>query len=259
MKPESKYNHLHEEPSAPLLNAIPKVNPFAVPQDYFEKSKQLSALLYQEKLPEAFVVPAAYFETFPEHISQLVLLSKVEKPLPSEAYFEALQYRLQKVLLPHQQHPFAAPDAYFDSLAMRVQERLYEQKQAKPLLRELRPAFALRPMPLAAILLTILALGIGYTFYSPTETQEASLAGKTKVPMALEPVSTELAEVALSTELAHADESLLAEAADESDISRLPVQELVASDKKTVETEVVSDYLLNNRIDENELTEWIGS
>jgi hypothetical protein len=163
------------------------------------------------------VVPAAYFETFPEHISQLVLLSKVEKPLPSETYFEALQYRLQNVLLPHQQHPFAAPDAYFDSLAMRVQERLYEQKQAKPLLRELRPAFALRPIPLAAILLTILALGIGYTFYSPTETQEASLAGKTKVPMALEPVSTELAEVALSTELAHADESLLAEAADEQD------------------------------------------
>ncbi len=259
MKPGSTYNHLQEEPSAPLLHAIPKVNPFVVPQGYFEKSEQVSAFLYQGKLPEAFVVPAGYFEVFPERISQLVLLSKVEKPLPSESYFEGLQQRLQEGLLAQQPAPFAAPEGYFDSLAMRVQERFHEQRKPQTMLRELRPAFALRPIPLAALLLTILTLGIGALFYAPDAPQQASLSEKAKMPLSLEPVSPELAEAALSTELVHAEESLLAEAADEADLSELPVQDLAATDKKTVETEVVSDYLLNNRIDENDLTEWIGS
>jgi hypothetical protein len=95
----------------PLLSSIGKVNPFAVPQDYFEVREEL--LQYpslRDVKAVKFSVPANYFEELTARV-----LNKVELTEEIEMY-----KTLSSI---EKQNAFVTPEKYFVQFSVRTEER----------------------------------------------------------------------------------------------------------------------------------------
>lgn len=86
----------------PLLSAAGKVNPFAVPANYFMAKEELAAYPYLHSLKQnSFAAPAAYFEVLPARVNNTIVLQEELQPYATLQTIEK-----EKV--------FALPANYFD-------------------------------------------------------------------------------------------------------------------------------------------------
>ncbi len=94
----------------PLLGAMEKVNPFAVPAGYFEaKEELLEFTVLRELKQKSFLVPANYFETLSGRVMNKL---EVEAELAEYASLAAVE----------KGNVFAVPDAYFENFYGSVKE-----------------------------------------------------------------------------------------------------------------------------------------
>jgi hypothetical protein len=109
---------------SPTVAEISPVNPFQVPEGYFESfDKQILALTKEPQLSAVFLnpavnpykVPADYFELLPEQILSIVKND-----------------RLGEVLKNRPANPYEVPNGYFESLAETVLSRAKAQNDVSP-------------------------------------------------------------------------------------------------------------------------------
>jgi len=231
------------------LKDIPKTNPFVAPQGYFETPLTRVQLLCTAPFQSPFAAPKGYFEALPSRLSQLTLLEKTDWAAAPESYFLQLPASLEQRLRPAEQVPFTAPDAYFDSLAIRVQQRMQDSQKGR--LIRMQPLRTLQPVLVAASVVLLLAVGMIY-FLKNTDANQ-TVAAKKQKPVEKAALHPEILEVAQIDEATLSDVAASAQADLELHAHTAPSDQPIAA-----EHHAVSDYLMQNNIDENELTEMIG-
>lgn len=107
---------------APHLSRLPKINPFAVPDQYFEGlSDRISAAVFVDELKSKAGIfgaeaPIGYFENLPAEINSRIALESLN---------------LTK------QNGYAVPEGYFEKLQASIVNKAYEEQPAKPKLKKL--------------------------------------------------------------------------------------------------------------------------
>jgi hypothetical protein len=140
---------------APTLAAMAKVNPFVVPEGYFEHlSNQLNSQIKIEELAHsnAFETPAGYFESLSENINSAIFLESLKEENASEG--------------------FSVPAGYFEHLSQKINKRTEVKKSASKVVR-------LRFIQYAAAACITIAIGAGLylnNFYSATRSAEKAIS-----------------------------------------------------------------------------------
>lgn len=121
---DNNLEHNDWKDEAPNLSRLPKVNPFAVPEQYFDNlSERISASVF---------------------VDDLKTNAGVYEPSVPEGYFESLQaditakIALEQLNLP-KEDGFAVPAGYFEKLNHRILEQVEQPQATSPKVRKLWP------------------------------------------------------------------------------------------------------------------------
>jgi len=130
---------------APNLAAMDVVNPFAVPDNYFENLKEnISARVRIEPIlsQNKFEVPDGYFDTLEERIASATRLDKLREEMPSDGfnvpadYFDSLSENLQTRIAIEQAiekgNEFTVPEDYFSQLEDTILAKTIGANEIKP-------------------------------------------------------------------------------------------------------------------------------
>lgn len=136
-----KYNAEHEDwkMDAPYLATLPKVNPFVVPEGYFQETQlHVSRMVWIHGLQsghnyDGFFIPADYFSNLP---AQLTL--RIHDVVPDSGFDAEVALQPGSVLsnpvraagLPAKtnEQEFKLPAGYFEQLSSRIQQRIEKEK-----------------------------------------------------------------------------------------------------------------------------------
>ncbi|RDC55045.1 hypothetical protein DU508_17985 [Pedobacter chinensis] len=193
---------------APVLAAMARRNPFAVPDNYFESVEEtvLSAVfldgLKQKTNDNSFEVPQNYFEDLTERIETNIRLSE----------------------LPITENAFAVPENYFDTLQSRITDRIVAGEPKK--VAKIVPLWRRNIVKYASAACFVLIASFGAYFYQ----------NSTSIPVA----QTRSADLANEQMLYDIDESTI--------IEHLEAQNASSSNTKTIsasDTEM-ENYILSN-------------
>lgn len=122
---DNNLEHNDWKDDAPHLSRLPKVNPFAVPEQYFEDlSDKIRAAVFIDELKEkagfpASEVPVGYFEQLSDEINAKITLDALQLP---------------------KQPGFTAPEGYFDQMNTSILERVSPEATAEVKVRKLWPS-----------------------------------------------------------------------------------------------------------------------
>jgi hypothetical protein len=142
---DNNLEHNDWKDDAPHLARLPKVNPFAVPEQYFEGlSDKICAAVFVEDLkaragfPES-EVPEGYFEQLPDEISARITLDALQLP---------------------KQPGFTVPEGYFDRIQTSILDQVAQADAPEVKVRKLWPSKLTRYAAAAC-----LALITGFAIY----------------------------------------------------------------------------------------------
>jgi len=192
---------------APVLAAMAKTNPFAVPTNYFESAEEITLSAFfldglKEKTPNTcFKVPEKYFEELTERIETNIKFSD-----------PALM-----------QHAFAVPENYFDTLQSRIADKIAAAEPKK--VAKTVPMWRRDIFKYASAACFVLMASVGAYFYqnsSPT------------IPN----VQATTADLATDQFLYDIDESTI--------IEHLEAQNTIASKTTSASDTEMENYILSN-------------
>jgi hypothetical protein len=166
---DNNLEHTDWKDDAPHLARLPKVNPFAVPEQYFEGlSDKICAAVFVDELkataglPES-EVPEGYFEQLPDEINARITLDALQLP---------------------KQPGFTVPDGYFDRMQASMLEQVSQAATPEVKVRKLWPSKLTRYAAAACLaLITGFAVYLNQdSIFRPTE-QVSNTAGLNEDPM----------------------------------------------------------------------------
>ena len=180
-------NNIHEDwkEDAPNLASMEVANPFTVPENYFNQSKeQILARLTIERvagtdIEGAFAVPEGYFTNLPEQIisrANLESLKEEEGFLIPENYFETLteniSSRIKVEELVTQSIPdkqlFSVPEGYFEKLQANILLKTVEAEYAPVVQMRSRTTQWIR-FAAAACITAMIGTGIFLNYSKPQD------------------------------------------------------------------------------------------
>jgi hypothetical protein len=135
---DNNLEHNDWKDEAPNLSRLPKVNPFAVPEQYFDNlSERICASVFVEDLKaDAGVfeadVPEGYFESLQDEITAKIMLDALNLP---------------------KQEGFAVPQGYFDKINDNILSKVSEGEASEPKVRKLWPNHMTRYAAAACLVL----------------------------------------------------------------------------------------------------------
>jgi hypothetical protein len=238
---DERQENLNE--SAPTLAAIPKVNPYAVPMNYFDHleeviSKNVLATSL-EAIPKEnpFEVPANYFEALPLMIEKRIAateLTNIPKENPFEVpalYFDNLAVMIERKIAATEltgipkENPYEVPAGYFERLDSEIIDNVLASQKKKGF-----EWIGLLIKPKYAVFFATLALAVFFVFKVSTVNR-------------MDKYSFTEQEIANSGEI--------------NDIDEGTIIETLYSDNKTnalPKQKDIENYLLDNDVDESQIT-----
>jgi len=166
---DNNLEHNDWKDEAPHFSRLPKVNPFAVPDQYFEGlSDKICAAVFVDELkakagfPES-EVPAGYFEQLPDEINAKITLDALQLP---------------------KQPGFTVPDGYFDRINATILEKVSQTTTPEVKVTKLWPSKLTRYAAAACLaLITSFAVYLNQDkLFKPTE-QVSNTAALNEDPM----------------------------------------------------------------------------
>ena len=118
------------EKYAPALSRIPRVNPFAVPEGYFDTNRDLLlsvARISSSGKQDGFTIPENYFELLPGRIAALIGREDLLSFGIPENYFEELPGIIRSRIFVeglNKKSAFEVPADYFEELPGKIQSRI---------------------------------------------------------------------------------------------------------------------------------------
>ena len=157
---------------APNLAAMDVVNPFAVPDNYFENLKEnITARVRIEPIlsRNKFEVPDGYFDMLEERIASAIWLDKLREEVPldgfnvPEGYFNSLSESLETRITIEQAETgsaFIVPEGYFDQLQNKILAKTVGANEVQPEAKVRRLVSGWFKYAAAACITAVVATGV---------------------------------------------------------------------------------------------------